>query len=253
MFRPRFSTRCRVCQQWQGSPICSTCAHQFSAHRTRCRRCGLSLTDTHDGVICLQCEDYPPEMDQVIAAVDFAAPWSDLIGQLKFVDSPAVADMLARPLAQAVSLQQVEPPDLIVPIPLSAQRWHERGYNQAWLLAQHVARQLGWLNRLSYHTLHRRVETGRLMSMASDERALRIRGAFEVNQDLLHQVAGQRVALVDDVMTTGATANEAARTLLAAGATQVNGWFVARTPAPRIRPSPSHTAPPNTPRARTGG
>ncbi|MDE2593708.1 MAG: ComF family protein [Burkholderiales bacterium] len=183
---------------------------------------------------CSQCEDYPPEMDQVVVAVDFVQPWSDLIGELKFQDTPAVAHTLTRLLAQAVwqaARQHKHPtPDLIVPIPLSDHRWHERGYNQAWLLAQGVSRQLGWGSRLRPHTLVRQHDTGRLMSMLADERERRIKQAFRVCADKRHQVEGQHVVMVDDVMTTGATANEAARTLLAAGAASVTGWFAARTP-----------------------
>lgn len=173
-------------------------------------------------------------MDQVVVAVDFANPWSDLIGELKFQDTPALAHTLARLLAQSVRqsvMQHGHPtPDLIVPIPLSDQRWHERGYNQAWLLAQAVSRQLGWRSRLRHHTLIRQHDTGRLMSMHADERERRIKQAFSVCPDKLHQIEGQHVVMVDDVMTTGATANEAARTLLAAGAASVTGWFAARTP-----------------------
>lgn len=173
-------------------------------------------------------------MDQVVVAVDFASPWSDLISELKFQDSPASANTLAGLLAQAVRQSVARhghpTPDLIVPIPLSARRWHERGYNQAWLLAQAVSRQMGWGSRLRHHTLIRRHDTGRLMSMQADERERRIKQAFSVCPDKLHQIEGQHVVMVDDVMTTGATANEAARTLLAAGAASVSGWFAARTP-----------------------
>ena len=165
-------------------------------------------------------------------ATDFGLPWSDLISRLKFRATPAVARTLSRLMVTAVQDAQERAPDLIVPIPLSRQRWRERGYNQSWLLAQGVAQSMDWSNRLCSQTLVRVKDTKRLMGMQADERRQHIQQAFQVNEALAHQVAGQHVVVVDDVMTTGATVNEAARTLWAAGAASVTGWFLARTPAP---------------------
>lgn len=229
------NTACQICSRWQAQRVCLSCLTEFAPRLCRCRRCGLGLTSERADQVCSACEDYPPELDQVIAAVDFAPPWSDVIGSLKFGDAPALAHTLSKLLSDAVHEQSWSIPDLIVPIPLSSQRWKERGYNQAWLLAQQVARRLDWSNRLSYDTLIRQRETGRLMAMQSDERQRSISNAFGIAPDHMHKIVGQHIALVDDVMTTGATANEAARTLLSAGAASVTGWFAARTPAPKRR------------------
>lgn len=226
---------CQVCSQWQQHRICLSCLVEFAPRLCRCRRCGLGLLPNGKSQICSACQDYPPEMDQVITAVDFAPPWSDVIGSLKFGATPAMARTLSSLMADAVRRESWVTPDLIVPIPLSAQRWKERGYNQAWLLARQVATELGWTNRLHHHTLVRQRETGRLMAMQSDERQRSILHAFAVAPDQAYRVRGQHIALVDDVMTTGATANEAARTLLQAGAASVTGWFAARTPAPKVK------------------
>jgi len=234
-------TACQVCSQWQQHRVCLSCQVEFAPRLCRCRRCGLQLHPHVDSKVCSACEDYPSDMDQVITAVDFAPPWSDVIGSLKFGSTPAMAHTLSRLMADAVRRESWGTPDLIVPIPLSAQRWKERGYNQAWLLASQTARQLGWANRLHPHTLVRQRETGRLMAMQSDERQRSILHAFAIAPDQAYRVRGQHVALVDDVMTTGATANEAARTLLQAGAASVTGWFAARTPAPKVNADRSKT------------
>lgn len=236
-FLRRMPSACRLCGTWQPREVCDGCLRGFGAAARRCRRCGLHLSDAALGATCQVCEDYPPEMDSVVVGVDFVPPWSGMIGALKFRSDVALARVLIPPLAQAI--RQADPtgrqaPDLIIPIPLSAKRWQERGYNQAWLLAQRLAHECGWLNRLHHGTLIRRQETGRLMHMQRDQREARIRHAFEVPTEQAHRVQGQHVVLVDDVMTTGATANEAARTLLQAGAASVRGWFAARTPAPEI-------------------
>lgn len=229
----RTNTACQVCSQWQSHPVCQRCLIEFAPRLRRCCRCGLRLGPHDKHSVCAACEDYPPELDQVITAVDFAPPWSDVIGSLKFGATPALALSLSRLLTDAVRHHSQIIPDLIVPIPLSQQRWKERGYNQAWLLAQQAAQALGWRNRLSHDTLIRQRETGRLMAMQSDERQQSILHAFAIAPAQAYRVRGQHVALVDDVMTTGATANEAARTLMAAGAASVTGWFAARTPAPQ--------------------
>lgn len=228
---------CRLCGMWQSQSVCEGCVKGTTLSAPRCRRCGLQLKEDAIESTCQSCEDYPPEMDSVVVGFDFVPPWSSMIGALKFRSDVALAQVLTAPLAQAI--RQSDPtgrqmPDLIIPIPLSASRWQERGYNQAWLLAHQLARECGWLNRLHHGTLIRRQETGRLMQMQRDQREARIRHAFAVPPEEFHRVQGQHVALVDDVMTTGATANEAARVLLQAGAASVTGWFAARTPAPKL-------------------
>ena len=120
-----------------------------------------------------------------------------------------------------------EPPPLVLPLPLGRERLAERGMNQAWELARRVAARLHL--RAHPHLLERRVETPHLADLPRDERAKAIRGAFALAPGASTQVHGQDVALIDDVMTTGATAAEAARTLLAGGAASVQVWVLART------------------------
>lgn len=185
-------------------------------------------------------------MDAVIVGTDFAPPWSGLISGLKFRQQPASAlplvDMLVDGILAANRTQLAHPtPDLIVPIPLAPNRWQERGFNQAWWLAQQVAGQLKLTNRLHANTLLRQHDTGRLMSMKAGDRLGRIHGAFTIAAEERHRVEGQHVVIVDDVMTTGATANEASRCLLDAGAASVTGWFATRTPAPKLSQSKLHS------------
>jgi ComF family protein len=118
---------------------------------------------------------------------------------------------------------------MVVPMPLGPSRLRERGYNQAWELARRVARQLA-LPR-DPRILERVHDTPRQMSLPTERRATNVRGSFAVPAGALRRLRGRDVALVDDVMTTGATAREAARTLLEAGARSVQVWVAARTPA----------------------
>lgn len=175
------------------------------------------------------CEDHSPEFDRAICAVHYTAPWSPLLARLKFQDGTTLARPLGKLLAQAVA-PRLNGVNLIVPIPLSRQRLIERGYNQSWLLARHVGRQLKVEAR--HDLLTRRMHTSRLMAMSAEARQQHIAGAFDVTPTGMRVVLGRDVAIVDDVMTTGATLNAAAATLLDAGAHSVSAWVVARTPSP---------------------
>ena len=177
---------------------------------------------------CGACITAPLPFAHAVAAVDYAFPWSGLVTALKFHAALDLSDGLAQLLADAVRNSAAALPPLVLPVPLGASRQAERGMNQAWELARRVAARL----QLRSHAglLARRVETPHLADLPRDERARAIRGAFSVTPGATTTLRGQHVALVDDVMTTGATAAEAARALLGGGAASVQLWVFARTP-----------------------
>jgi ComF family protein len=166
-----------------------------------------------------------------IAAVDYAFPWDGLIAGYKFHQRLDLAGALARLLHAALTARSdLAPATLVLPVPLSPERLRERGYNQAWELARRVARWQG--AQASASVLSRIRDTGHQLGLSENERVSNLRGAFLVEPSQAHRIQGGTVALVDDVLTSGATGDEAARTLRAAGAAQVQLWVVARTPAP---------------------
>jgi ComF family protein len=124
-------------------------------------------------------------------------------------------------------------PDTVVPVPMSARRLAERGYNQAWELARHVAAALSLPATASL--LLRPVDAAHQIELGRAERRRNLRCAFMVDPLQRALLQGCRVALVDDVMTTGATAHAAADALLRAGAAAVDVWVLARTPDPAQR------------------
>lgn len=251
-------TLCRVCDRWQGHSICAPCTQEAQLAAPRCHRCAIRVAP---GVsLCQACEDMPPVFDHALAAVDYELPWSPLVAALKFREDPALASPLAALMAQSIKARWALPlppragrpepramawrrgaPALIVPVPLSTQRLQERGYNQAGLLAAHLGRQLR--RPVQQEALLRVRHTDRLMRMDSDERGQHIRGAFAVDPAHRRLIENRHVAVVDDVLTTGATLNEVARTLWLAGASEVSVWVVARTPAPDAAPLKVHAAP----------
>ena len=219
--------QCGVCRQWGTSALCSDCVGRFAAPAPRCSRCGLrwgTSLDTAD-TVCANCRREPPAFVKTCCAVDYAFPWDRVITAFKFEDRLDWAPALARLLHHALPAQAEV--DLVLPIPLSAQRLAERGYNQAWELARRTAALIHAPARQDL--LLRPWDTAHQADLDRRERQLNLQRAFIVDARLRHWVQGRRVALVDDVMTTGATAQAASSALLRAGASSVQVWVLART------------------------
>ncbi len=178
--------------------------------------------------LCGRCLAAPPLFDHAVAAVDYDFPWSGAIAAFKFRGALEWAAPLSRLLADAVAADAQARVDLVTAVPLSAARWRERGYNQAWEVARRVARAHG-LSTCSDALLRLR-DTPHQVQLDRQQRDANLRGAFMPGgaRERAH-LQGRRVALVDDVLTTGVTANAAARCLREAGAAEVQVWVLART------------------------
>ena len=186
-----------------------------------CPRCALPAPgDTP----CGRCLSRPPHYDGTIAALGYAFPADALIQALKFRGELALAALLAQVLCER--LAELPRPDWLVPVPISRGRLRERGYNQSLEIARHVGRAIGV--PLAPHLCNRVRETQAQTDLPWDRRAGNVRGAFEA----IDSVSGAHVAVLDDVMTTGATLEEIAATLKRAGAARVVNWVVARTLPP---------------------
>jgi ComF family protein len=151
-----------------------------------------------------------------------------LVQALKFHARLDLAPALAERMLSAWHAAGVGAPGLLLPMPLAASRWRERGHNQAWELARRLARALG--APADPQLLLRVKDTPHQIALPRRDRAANVRGAFAVEPLRAAGLRGRSVTLVDDVVTTGATAAEAARTLRQAGAAAVTLWVAARTP-----------------------
>lgn len=218
---------CAVCRRWSQGRLCRACLGRFAQPVPRCEGCALQMPAPLRCGACVRRPDAPVHC--TVAAVDYGFPWDGLITGFKFHRQLELAGALSSLLHEAVRRQGARP-SLVLPVPLAAGRLRERGYNQAWELARRVARQL----RVPAHArvLLRIRETAHQLGLDESDRVRNLRGAFLVDPRHAHRVRGHTVALVDDVMTSGATGDEAARALRAAGAAQVHLWVLARTPAP---------------------
>jgi ComF family protein len=211
---------CLLCQAASGDRlICEACERELPSTASACPRCALAGSSNAE---CGACIADPPHYDASCAAFIYAYPLDTLIQALKYGGQLALAALFARKLHQRIGAATGI--DLIVPLPLHPARLAERGFNQAAEIARALSRFTGIAMDAR---LARRVRnTAPQTALPWRERAANMRQAFACERDL----AGLRVAVVDDVMTTGATLNEFACALKRSGAARVENWVVARTP-----------------------
>ena len=201
----------------KGELICQGCdgdLPRLSAQH--CDQCALPITE---GNRCGACLAHTPAYDHVCAPFTYDFPADALVQGLKYRGMLAVAPLLGNAIAGCLD----EQPDVLVPMPLGTARLRERGFNQAQEIARHIARTHNL--KLMPHACRRVRDTPPQAALPWKERAKNIRRAFVCDEDF----TGKHVAVVDDVMTTGATLNEIARNLKQAGAVRVTGLIATRT------------------------
>jgi ComF family protein len=219
--------RCELCvAPCADALLCAECERSLPRVALACPVCGMPSA----GRICGACAATPPPFAATIAAFAYAFPTDRLLQQVKYAGRLALAEWAGIALAAAVEAELAhrpeDRPDCVVPLPLAAARQRERGFNQAREIAVPLARRTG----LPLAAPLVRVIAGPPQTrLPWAQRSRNVRGAFALSLSPRSTVRGARVALVDDVMTTGATLAEAARTLVAAGAERVECWVVART------------------------
>lgn len=215
---------CLACGERGGSDgLCPACRAALPWNRQACARCALPLPGSDGSAVCGRCLRRPPPLALVRSACLYAPPLDRWLPRFKFHQDLAAGRLLAELMAQG--LVQAERPAALVPVPLHPARLRTRGYDQALELARPVGRALG-LPVLS-EVLHRRRDTAPQSELDAAARRRNLRGAFAVSSPT---ALPDHVAVLDDVMTTGATAHAAARALLRAGVKRVDAWVCARAP-----------------------
>jgi ComF family protein len=160
----------------------------------------------------------PVNISRVVVPYLYGYPVDHLVRGLKFRGERVYARVLGRLLARACLQWRVRLPDVLVPVPLHRDRYRARGFNQALEIARHVATRLDL--HIESRAMTRVIPTREHSGLSPGQRRRNIRGAFRV----VGTIAAQRVALVDDVLTTGSTAREAATVLRAAGVAEIELW-----------------------------
>lgn len=207
---------CALCGAASGAAqLCPPCHAELPVLAPGCPVCAMPC---RRGETCGSCLARPPWFDGTTAVWRYAYPVDRLVQALKFHGRLALAPYFAHALAGRVGHA-----DLVIPMPLHASRLVERGFNQAVEIASSLARETG--SRFLPRGAVRIRPTQPQANLPFEERSKNVRGAFECVLDL----PGTSIAVVDDVMTTGATLNELARVLKRSGAARVENWVVART------------------------
>ena len=250
--RPFFNPfgRCILCnsQSKRSLDLCLGCENDLPAIVHACTRCGIPLIDelinrdsqtaetessqAFDFTSCGQCLAEQPPQSQTTALFSYEFPVDRLITRTKFSGKTAYAKVLGHLLAEKIKNTYTKPelPEAIIPVPLSKQRLQQRGFNQATLIARPIAKNLG-IPLLVNHC-ERIIHTDEQSSLNANKRRHNVRNAFSIRKPFINKQKSslRHVAIVDDVMTTGATLEALAKTLLKSGVEQVDFWVVARTP-----------------------
>lgn len=202
--------------------ICEVCLDKLPRITHACRRCALPFAAATTVELCGSCQQRPPYFDATVAAFHYAPPIDRLIVRLKFNGELTYARLLGELTADTLIRTDADLPEVIIPVPLHAQRMRERGFNQSLELARYIARQLGV--PVDQRSVRRVKATQPQMELPAKARKTNVRNAFELISDL----SAHHVAIVDDVVTTGSTVNELARVLWRAGAKRIQVWSCAR-------------------------
>ena len=221
--------RCLLCggPGMAGRELCAPCAADLPWNRSQCAQCALPLVASTEH--CGECQQHPPAFDRLVAPLRYAYPRDGLITRFKFHHDLAAGVLLADLLGDALAKRLADAatrPDLLVPVPLHAQRLRERGYNQSLELARRLAPAIGL--RIDAAALARARATAAQSELDAAARRRNVRDAFVADPA---RVRDRHIALIDDVATTAATAHECARALKLAGARDVSVYVIARAPA----------------------
>jgi ComF family protein len=220
---------CPVCRQLIGDSgaLCATCWSGLSyIAPPYCERLGIPFAyDPGPGILSMQAIADPPAYHRARAAVRFDDVSRALVHALKYGDRLDLAPTLGRWMAGA-GRNLLAGADALVPVPLHWRRLWARRFNQSAALAKEISIRSGV--PVAHGALRRVKATAQQVGLSRSERALNVQGAFRTPSDGKAEVAGRRLVLVDDVLTSGATVDACARALLRAGAADVDVLVFAR-------------------------
>ncbi len=234
LYTAPWSGVCLLCRQPTHQPLlCAWCTADLPLTRHACPGCGIEMPSAARR--CGRCQQHPPAWDQLRILSDYQPPWDTLIGRLKYQQQPEIASLLARLFAR--QHPRLAEPEALLPVPMHWWRQWRRGYNQAECLAQCLADVYAPPRaglspspitpsrlRVANQHLVRQRATRSQAQLSRQARLHNLQQAFRCPP-----IPWRRVALVDDVVTTGATAGVLCDLLRAAGAEWVEVWAICRT------------------------
>lgn len=200
---------------------CANCEQGLPYSKSSCQRCGQPFSGFNDH--CGSCLHKPPIFDACFCAFEYRAPISDDICRLKYGDQPQLAKRLAQLFIQELNQYDIELPDALISVPMHKSKLRKRGFNQSHELAKCISKQLDL--PLTTGALKKAKPTPRQATQTLIQRKTNLKGSFEVQEKLPFK----HIAIVDDVVTTGSTAEEIAKILKKNGVDYIQVWGIART------------------------
>ncbi len=228
-----FPSQCLLCAcSLEGELLCANCQYDLphTYGQLLCQQCGLRIESLSH--FCGSCLRHPPAFSRSFMAFSYEHPVDALIHKFKYRANLTSGKLLAQMLAEALKHRIHEEdglvlPDFIIPVPLHWQRLWLRGFNQADILATHLAQELHIpvANRIA----QRKYKTPTQKGLSRSDRQRNLRHSFVIQEKHLPTLKNKRIALVDDVVTTTATVRELSALLIKQGAKDVQVWALART------------------------
>ena len=200
--------------------LCHQCFTSLPILQNGCTTCSSPL-ETSNPLVCGRCQQNPPSYDHTIAPFLYKEPINHLITGLKFNAKLAHARILAELFVD--TLNDKDMPKLIIPMPLHTKRLRTRGFNQSLEIARQISQKTGIPLETKYCIRTR--DTAPQSTLPTKEKKGNVKNAFAISKP----VKAKHIAIVDDVMTSGHTVNELARTLKSSGVNRVDVWVIART------------------------
>ncbi len=217
----RLPQACFLCgERVAGALLCAGCEDDLAHLPAAC--CPQCALPTPQGEICGACLKKPPAFDRTRAVFSYAFPLDSLVQQCKYAHASNLTEFFAARMAERIGIDQPSL-DYLLPMPLHPARLAQRGFNQAAEIARRLSPRIGvpWLPNACQRLRNTPSQAG--LDLKTRQRNLR--GAFTCCIDL----SGKRVALIDDVMTSGSSLDELARVVRKAGAIEIHAWVLART------------------------
>jgi len=214
---------CILCGQTADLPVelCSPCKKALLRRSESCPRCGLELS--FGDKQCGRCASRPPVFDHCESVLSYTLEAGQLIRQLKYNQKTSIAHVMAYLLAEHLQNHRESLPEVIIPMPIHRNRLYRRGFNQTMEIAKYLGAILDI--PVDYKCCQRTKQLESQTQFGAQSRRNNVRGVFR----MLKEVAYKHIAILDDVMTTGATADELTRVLKMAGVDNVEIWCCVRT------------------------
>lgn len=216
-------------KQNENGLICQVCLNSVIKERSSCQHCALPLATSQ--AFCGDCLKQPHYFSRIHAVGDYQAPFPSLIKKFKYsknlLEGELLADLLLRSVKFNFSAKEMKKIDYLIAVPLHPDKLHKRGFNQAALITQFLSKRLGI--PILENAVIRNKSTIPQEGLSLKERKENLKDAFIIKESQIQKLKGRYIAIIDDVVTTGATANSLCKVLLDNNAREIDIWCICRT------------------------